>query len=127
MHAKSLQSCPILCNPMNCSLPVSLFMGFSRQDTGVCYHALLRGIFPTQGLNPHHLCLLRWQVGSLPLAPPGKSAKGLRNIINQLHLMDIQRTLHLTTVEYMFFCCTYESHQTDHMLEKKNKPQIPKK
>ena len=127
MHAKSLQSCPILCNPMNCSLPGSLFMGFSRQDTGVCYHALLRGIFPTQGLNPHHLCLLHWQVGSLPLAPPGKSAKGLRNIINQLHLMDIQRTLHLTTVEYMFFCCAYESHQTDHMLEKKNKPQIPKK
>ena len=35
-------------------------------------HALLQGIFPTQGLNPHLLRLLHWQVGSLPLAPPGK-------------------------------------------------------
>ena len=29
-----------------------LFMGFSRQDTGVGYHALLQGIYLTQGLNP---------------------------------------------------------------------------
>ena len=37
-------------------------------------HALLQGVFPTQGLNPHVLPLLRflhWQVGSLPLAAPG--------------------------------------------------------
>ena len=27
-------------------------MGFSRQDTGVGYHALLQGIYLTQGLNP---------------------------------------------------------------------------
>ena len=31
-----------------------------------------RGIFPTQGLNPHILCLLHWQEGSLLLVPPGK-------------------------------------------------------
>ena len=31
----------------------------------------LQGIFPTQGLNPYLLCLPHWQVGSLPLAPPG--------------------------------------------------------
>ena len=31
-------------------------MGFSRQDTGVSCHALLQGIFPTQGSNP---CLLQ--------------------------------------------------------------------
>ena len=36
-----------------------------------CY-SLLQGVFPTQGLNPHLLCLLHWQVGSLPLAPPEK-------------------------------------------------------
>ena len=35
-------------------------------------HSLLQGIFPTQGLNPHHLRLLHWQAGSLPLALPGK-------------------------------------------------------
>ena len=32
MHAKSLQSCPTLCNLMDCSLPDSLSMGFSKQE-----------------------------------------------------------------------------------------------
>ena len=32
-----------------------------------------RGIFSTQGLNSRLLYLLRWQAGSLPLVPPGKS------------------------------------------------------
>ena len=36
------------------------------------YHALLRGIFPMKRLNPGLFCLLQWQVGSSPLAPPGK-------------------------------------------------------
>ena len=47
-------------------------MGFSRQETGAGYHALLQGIFPTQGSNSHLLCLLHWQVSSLPLVLPGK-------------------------------------------------------
>ena len=42
-----------------------LSMGFPRQCTGVVCHALLQGIFPTQGSN---LCLLHWQVDFLPLA-----------------------------------------------------------
>ena len=33
-------------------------------------HALLQGIFPTLGLNPHLLSLLNWQEGSLPLVTP---------------------------------------------------------
>ena len=40
--------------------------------TGMGCHALLQGIFLTQGLNPSLLPILHWQVGSLPLAPPGK-------------------------------------------------------
>ena len=31
------------------------------------YHALLQGIFPSQGSNLHLLCPLHWQAGSLPL------------------------------------------------------------
>ena len=57
---------------MDCSPPGSSSMGFSRQETGVGCHVLLQRIFPTQGLNPHLLCLLSWQAGSWPLAPPGK-------------------------------------------------------
>ena len=45
---------------------------------GVGCQFLLQGIFLTQGLNPRPLCLLYWQVGSLPLAPPGKPIKSLR-------------------------------------------------
>ena len=36
-----------------------------------CY-ALFQGIFLTQRSNPCLLSLLHWQVGSLPLGPPGK-------------------------------------------------------
>ena len=42
----------------------------SGYNTGVGCHALLQGIFLTQGSNPHLLCLLHWQLGSLP---PGMS------------------------------------------------------
>ena len=55
------------CDPMNHSLP------------GSSVHGILQArilefivIFPTQGLNPHLLCLLHWQVVSLPLVPSGK-------------------------------------------------------
>ena len=37
-----------------------LSMGFFKKSTGVGCHALLQGIFPTQGLNPRLLCLLPW-------------------------------------------------------------------
>ena len=38
---------------------------FPGKNTGVGCHFLLKGIFLTQGLNPH---LLHWQVDSLPLS-----------------------------------------------------------
>ena len=43
------------------------------RNTGVGCHALLQGIFLTQGLNLRFLCLLHWQVVSLLLTPPGSS------------------------------------------------------
>ena len=47
--------------------------GSPGKNTGVgCHHALLQGISSTQGSNSCHLHLLHWQVGSLPLVPPGK-------------------------------------------------------
>jgi len=59
-----------------------LSMGFSRQEYMDC-HALLQGIFPTQGSNSHLLCLLRWQAGSLPLTPPGKPSRV--NFVNHIY------------------------------------------
>ena len=73
MSAKSLQLCPTLCDLMDCSPPGSSVHGDSPgENTGEGCHALLQGILLTQGLNPCVLGLLHWQVGSLPLLPPGK-------------------------------------------------------
>ena len=45
---------------------------FQGKDTRVGSNFLLQGIFMNQEWNPHLLCLLHWQVGSLPLVPPRK-------------------------------------------------------
>ena len=73
MPGKSLQLCPTLCDPMDCSPPGSSVHGNSPvKNTGVGCHALLQQIFPTQGSNQRLLHLLHWETGSLPLAPPWK-------------------------------------------------------
>ena len=47
------QSCPALCDPMECSPPGSSVHGDSPgKITGVGCHALFQGIFLTQGSNP---------------------------------------------------------------------------
>ena len=54
------QSCLILCDPMDCSLPGSSVHGDSPgKNTGVDCYALLQGIFPSQGSNPG-LLHCRW-------------------------------------------------------------------
>ena len=63
-------------SPWNFWTPLPKFHGssargiFPVKNTGVGCHFLLQGIFLTWGLNLHLLCLLHWQVDSLPLAPP---------------------------------------------------------
>ena len=60
------------------------------KHTGAGCHALLQGIFPTQGSNPH---LLHWQAGSLASEPAGTPALSLkppslaRRHSNQLHVL----------------------------------------
>jgi len=68
-----LQSCLTLWDPMDCSPPdSSVHEDSPGKYVGVGCHALLQGIFPIQGSHWHLLCLLHWQVGSLPLASFGK-------------------------------------------------------
>ena len=54
---------------------------FPGKNTGVGCHFLLKGIFLTQGSNPHLLCLLHWQVDSLPLVPPRKPRSLMRALL----------------------------------------------
>ena len=59
------QSCPTLCNLMDCSPPGSSVHGDSPgKNTGVGCNALLQGTFPTQGLNPGlpHCRWIRYQL-----------------------------------------------------------------
>ena len=63
------KSCSTLCYLMDCSWPGSSVHGDSPgKNTGVGYHFVLQGIFPTQGSNPH---LLYWHADSLPLSHLG--------------------------------------------------------
>ena len=72
VYAKSLQSCPTLCDAMDCSLPVSSVHGDSQgKNTGVGCHALLQRIFPTQRLNLRLPWLLHWGVNSLWISHQG--------------------------------------------------------
>ena len=66
---------------MDCSPPGSSVHGISQaENTAVGCHFLLQGIFPTQELNPCLLCLLHWQVGSSPLAPPSFSFNSVQSL-----------------------------------------------
>ena len=55
------------------ALQAPLSMGFSREEYWVGCHALVQGIFLTQRVNLCLLRLLHWQVGFLPLGPPGEA------------------------------------------------------
>ena len=48
------QSCPTLCDPMDCSPPDSSVHGILQART-LQWVALLQGVFRTQGLNPRLL------------------------------------------------------------------------
>ena len=59
-----------LCDPIDHSPQTPLSMDFSDKNTGVGWHFLLQGIFPTQGSNPH---LLPGQADSLSLVHLGNN------------------------------------------------------
>ena len=54
------------------SIACQASLSIQGRNTRVGCHALLQGIFPTQRSDSCLLCLLHFQAGSLPPAPPGK-------------------------------------------------------
>ena len=81
--AKSCQSCPTLCNPMDYSLPGSSVHGILQEEYWSGLPCPPPGIFPTQWSN---LCLLVFctsrHPGSLPLAPPMLSVQSSRSVVS---------------------------------------------
>ena len=71
VHAKSLQGVQLSATLWVIAPRLLCPWNFLGKNTVVGVLALLKGIFLTPELNPLSR-LLHWQVGSLPLAPPGK-------------------------------------------------------
>ena len=70
------QSYRTLCKPMDC-IPLGSSVHGILQARLLEWVAMpASGDFQTQGSNLNLLCLLHWQLGSSPLAPPGKPRKG---------------------------------------------------
>ena len=75
-----VQSRPVLCNPMDCSPPGSSVHGILQARTPE-WVAVSSSRGSSQLRDLSLLCLLHWQVDSLPLHQPGKPPKGDLNAI----------------------------------------------
>ena len=97
------QSCPTLCDPMDCSPPGSSIHGDSPgKNTGVGCHALLQGIFPTQVLNPG-LPHCRWILYHLSYqgSPSKHQMRCLPLKLKQKLVIKINPFIHPVSVYYM--------------------------
>ena len=72
------------------------------KKTGVGCHALLLGVFPTQGSSSGLSHLLRQPAGSLPLAPPGKPKTGLQICLMQGSVLARHPTLQMSAARPVF-------------------------
>ena len=84
MCAWSLQSCPIQCIPMDCSPPGFSVHGIlqARILEWVVLSSSRRSSWPRgQTFIPSLLCVLNWQMGSIPPESPGKHPA--TNILNR--------------------------------------------
>ena len=93
MQAKLLQSCPTLCNTVDYNLPDSSFHGIFQARI-LKWVAVLSSRVSSRPRDRAliSLCLLHWQVGSLPRVPSGKPLafsywKAIAFIVPQLILM----------------------------------------
>ena len=72
MHAKLLQLCLTVCEPMNCSPQVPLSLGILQPRILKWVVMPSSRGFPNPGIEPCLLYLLHYQAVSLPLTPLGK-------------------------------------------------------
>ena len=84
--AKSLQLC-LFVTLWSVAHQAPLSKRFSRRDDWSALSFPRQGIFMVQGLNPCLLCLLYWQVGSLPLVPVGKLSSFLSTLLGRLSFL----------------------------------------
>ena len=69
--AKSLQPCPTLCNPLDCTKQTPLSMGFPRQEYWTGLPSPPPGDLPDPGIKPVSPTAPALQADSLPLSHQG--------------------------------------------------------
>ena len=88
VHVKSLQSCPNLCDPTDCSPPASSVQGILQAR--IAEWAVITSSGGSSQLRDQtriSLCLLHWQVHSLPLLPPENPITAYTVCYNASHLL----------------------------------------
>ena len=105
VHAKSLQSCPTLCDPVDCSPPASSVHGILQARILEWAAISSSGGLPTQGSKSCLLCLLLWQAVSLPLETSGKP-RGKINLTELICSLGPLRN-HSSLPGLALGCCVY--------------------
>ena len=92
------QSCPTLCNPMDCS-PARLLCPWNSptKNTGVGCHSLLQGLFPTPGLN---LGLLHCREILYHLSYEGSLPRYQAQVLQVIQIKRGQISLHMELIFY---------------------------
>ena len=94
------QSCPTLCNPMNCN------WNSLGKNTGVGSHSLLQGIFPTQGSNS---CLLHCRHILYSLSHQGSLCTYISTYISEY----IYIYTHIYTHTQIYVCIKIKGYNRD--------------
>ena len=92
---KSLQSCPALYNPIDCSLPGFSVHGILQARIPECVAMPFSSRSSQPKFKLISLCLLHWQQGFLPLASPGKPSDML--LLTKVH----------TLLRFSVFICVF--------------------
>ena len=87
MCAKQLQSCPVLCNPMDCSLPGSSVHGILQQEYWSRLPCPPQGDLPDSGIKSESLKSPAMTGGFFTTNPIGKPNKGLIKSIKTLYVV----------------------------------------
>ena len=135
--SKFAQSCPTLCNPMDCSLPGSFVNGIYQarvlEWVSICSHNIGAPQYIKQILTD-----IKGEIDSntiivgdfiTPLTPIDRSSKQkinketqvLNDMLDEMDLIDIFRTFHPNAEEYTFFSSAHGTvSRTDHILGHKS-------
>ena len=110
-----LQSYPTLCGPMDCSLPggSSVHGDSPDKNTAVGCYALLQGIIPAQGLNPHLSTSSARTDGFFTTSATGKpknSIKGFYSWNQFFNAASLVLELCLNSFPYFLFLSYYFLH-----------------